>query len=69
VVAAGVDRVLGTPLVGRAVGVAGLVVAPALVAVAAADAVVVGIADDVGVVGGLGEWMLAGQKWAGHPWA
>ena len=60
VVAVGVDRVLGTPLVGRAVGVAGLVVVPALVAVAAAVAVVVGIADYVGVVvGGLGELMLA----------
>ena len=63
-VAAGVDLVLGTPLVGKAVGMAGLVVAPALVAVAADVAVVVGIADDVGVVvGGLGELM-----WAWHPW-
>ena len=64
VVAAGVGQDLGTPLVGGAVGVAGLFVATALVAVAAAVAVVVGIADDVGVVvgvvvGGLGELMLA----------
>ena len=57
-VAAGVGQVLGMPLVGRAVGVAGQFVAPALVAVAAAVAVVVEIADDVGV-GGLGELMRA----------
>ena len=61
VVAVGVGQVLGTPLVGGAVGVAGLFVVTALVAlVAAAVAVVVGIADDVGgVVGGLGELMRA----------
>ena len=61
-VAAGVGQVLGTPLVGGAVGVAGLFVVTALVAlVAAAVAVVVGIADvGVGVVvGGLGELMRA----------
>lgn len=57
----GVGQVLGTPLVGGAVGVAGLWVATVLVAlVAAAVAVVVGIADGVGVVvGGLGELMRA----------
>ena len=44
VVAAGVGQDLGTPLVGGAVGVAGLFVATALVAVAAAVAVVVGVA-------------------------
>ena len=61
VVAAGVGQVLGRPLVGGAVGVAGLTVVTALVAlVAAAVAVVVGIADDVVVVvGGLGELMRA----------
>ena len=61
VVAAGVGQVLGRPLVGGAVGVAGLFVVTALVAlVAAAVAVVVGIADDVVVVvGGLGELMRA----------
>ena len=61
VVAGGVGQDLGTPLVGGAVGGAGLTVVTALVAlVAAAVAVVVGIADDVGVVvGGLGELMRA----------